>query len=54
MDTLSFISSGSGSKNNQGINKRKKTSFTKQYFKKGCSLKGEEIRTCTVLDKNGD
>ncbi|SRR6266498_1580283 len=54
IDTRSNKSSGSGSKNDQGVNKRKKLSFTKQYFEKGYTLKGEETRTCTVLDKNGD
>ena len=54
INTHSFKSSGSGSKNDQGVNKRKTPSFTKQYFEKRCSLKGDKTRTCTILNKNSD
>lgn len=57
METGSFISlrsSGSGSQKSQGVNKRQKPSFTKQYFEKGYNIKGEETRICTILDKDGN
>ncbi len=55
MNTGSFInfrSSKSGSQKSQGLNKRRKSSFTKQYFEKGFNLKGEETRICNVLNNN--
>ncbi|PKC55862.1 hypothetical protein RhiirA1_446717 [Rhizophagus irregularis] len=51
---ISLRSSESGSQKSQGINKRKKQSFTKQYFEKGFNIKGEETRICTVLNKDGN
>ncbi|GBC41300.2 zinc finger BED domain-containing protein 1-like [Rhizophagus irregularis DAOM 181602=DAOM 197198] len=33
--------------------KRKKPSFTQEYFEKKANDKGEEIRVCNILDKNG-
>lgn len=33
--------------------KRKKPSFTQEYFEKGINNKGEEIRICRILDENG-
>ena len=50
---ISFRSSGSGSQKSQGVNKRRKLSFTKRYFEKGFNIKGKETQIYTVLDKNG-
>ncbi|CAG8774214.1 13048_t:CDS:2, partial [Rhizophagus irregularis] len=51
---ISLRSSESGSQKSQGVNKRKKQSFTKQYFEKGFNIKGEETRICTILSKDGN
>ncbi|PKY35941.1 hypothetical protein RhiirB3_457572 [Rhizophagus irregularis] len=58
METGSFIglrSSESGGQKSQGINKRQKPSFTKQYFEKGYNnIKEEETRICTILGKDSN
>jgi hypothetical protein len=49
---MSSLSSRSRSQKYQSVNKRKNVSFTKQYFEIGYNLKGEQTRTCNILDEN--
>ena len=39
---------------NKNKYKRKKPSFTQEYFEKKFNDKGEESRICNILDENGN
>ncbi|PKY62209.1 hypothetical protein RhiirA4_488306, partial [Rhizophagus irregularis] len=50
IETSSLLSSISGNH----VNKRKKSSFTKNHFEIRYNIKGEQTRTCIILDKNSN